>query len=123
MIGSTTSYVPLSPHTHSVFPFVAFSPSFSRTLTRTHTPACRYGFGGAVKDARVRFTNAVKKNRSTNVYCAMFGRLWGLFDPLDELWCDFYLEWLAPLVEARSTDAASPVKHGMQYMVCVCVCV
>ena len=40
-------------------------------------------------------------HRDANPYCAMFGRLWGVYDPLPEATCDFYLEVLSHVFEAK----------------------
>ena len=79
----------------------------------------RYGLGPMRRDARTKFKATLTRYKDTNAYCNMFGRLWGLFDPLDEPWCDYYLEWMTLLIEARSAkdEAVIPVKHGLSYMV------
>jgi hypothetical protein len=79
----------------------------------------QYGFGPMRKEAKAKFTATLKRFKDTNAYCNMFGRLWGVFDPLSEEWCDYYLEWLSLLIEARSSkdEIVLPVKHGLAYMV------
>ena len=71
------------------------------------------------RDAKSKFTATLRRYRESNAYCNMFGRLWGVFDPLGEDWCDYYLEWLSLLIEARLSkdELVIPVKHGMAYMV------
>ena len=91
----------------------------------------QYGFGPMRKDARTKFVATLNRHKDTNAYCSMFGRLWGVFEPLDEAWCDYYLSWLSPLIEARASkdELVIPVKQGLQYMVrhvymrvLVCIC-
>ncbi len=105
---------------------------------------CRYGFGPIRKDAKAKFSATLRRFKDSNGYCNMFGRLWGVFDPLDEAWCDYYLELLTELIEARAAkdEAVITVKQGMAFMVrsgvavacgarvrcetrgcCACVCV
>lgn len=80
---------------------------------------CRYGLGPMRKDTIAKFKATLQRHKDSNAYCCMFGRFWGLFDPLDESWCDFYLEWLTLLIEARSAkdETVLPVKNGMAFMV------
>ena len=84
------------------------------------------------KEAKLKFVATLTRHRDSNAYCNMFGRLWGVFDPLDESWCDYYLEWLNLLIEARGMkdETVIPVKNGMAFMVrcvpapfvCSCCC-
>ena len=71
------------------------------------------------RDAKSKFTATLKRFKDSNAYCYMFGRLWGVFEPLDEAWCDYYLEWLNVLLDARNLkdETVIPVKHGMAFMV------
>jgi hypothetical protein len=73
-----------------------------------------------LKEVQQKFAATLMKFRDSNAYCATFSRLWGLADPLDESWCDYYLEVLCVLVDARalSDEIVLPAKANMGYMVC-----
>ncbi len=81
----------------------------------------RYGTGPMLREAQARFASTLRKFKDSNAYCYMFGRLWGLFDALDEPWCDFYL-YLAGFI-FRSTvshpteDIALPTKSNLAHVV------
>ena len=80
----------------------------------------RYGIGPVSKEARSKFVGALKRYQAASLYCRMFGRLWGIFEPvLDEAWCDYYLEWVNMLIAARAAkdEVVIPVKQGVAFMV------
>jgi hypothetical protein len=61
------------------------------------------------KEAQGKFAATLRKFRDTNAYCNTFGRLWGVFDALDESWCDFYLEVLVHVVKAPVTHPTEEI--------------
>lgn len=62
---------------------------------------CSYGVQQC-EAAKARLENTIRRYQHSNAYCHMFGRLWGLFNPVDEDDCQFYLAALSPLIDARS---------------------
>ena len=70
---------------------------------------------------QAKFAATLKKFRDANAYCNTFGRLWGAFDPLDESWCDYYLEVLGHVIRAPTAfpteEIVFPVKQSMAIMV------
>lgn len=81
----------------------------------------QYGTGPMNKEAQAKFAATLRKFRDTNPYCNTFGRLWGVFDALDESWCDYYLEILSFVIKAPVThpteEIVLPTKMNMAFMV------
>ena len=71
-----------------------------------------------LKEVQAKFAATLLKFKDSNTYCETFARLWGLTDPLDEPWCDYYLEVLKVLIDARSApeEVVLPTKN-LGYMV------
>ncbi len=92
-------------------------------VTHACAPTCgvRYGTGPMNKEAQAKFASTLRKFRDTNPYCNTFGRLWGVFDALDEAWCDYYLEVLSHVIKSPVTHPTEeillPTKMNMAFMV------
>jgi hypothetical protein len=72
-----------------------------------------------LKEVQAKFAATLMKFKDSNAYCATFARLWGLTDPLDESWCDYYLEVFKFLLDARASteEIVLPSKGNLGFMV------